>query len=416
MKSLSVKGTKQMSRSSSRLWLALTAVLAFLLVTYALLRPRPNFASAPQPVALAAVNVATSASGVADWVMEGGNPARTRARDASIALPINRRRQVPITGDQGTGSPVTIAQNTILVEAERQLRAIDLDTGKQRWAFPEIGRYISPAVAGDTVFIRAEADNKGQIIALDLRTGAARWGFTPRRISSAETNYWGGHITSPVIANGVVFAGAGKELYALDAATGAVRWEYSGAEYLSSSATVGEGRVFFSDARNFYAVDQQTGKLAWKFETLFAPYFSPIAARQTVFLTNGDKILALNTADGAKRWEVGIAGESLIPSAVQGTRLFVKSTTTLYALEQTTGRELWRFAEPNFISFPAVAGDQLFAITGMTGQTGVTVLDVNTGKRLWTEADPRLAIAAPVIAGQTLYVRTTDGRVLGLSN
>ncbi len=348
--------------------------------------------------------------------MEGYNPARTRALSGSITLPMNQQREIHVTADKGIGSPVAIAQNIMLVEAERTLRAIDLETGKERWSFAENGRYISPAAAGDTVFIRAEANNQGQIFALDLHTGQQRWAFTPRRLSSPATSFWGGHLTSPIIVDDVVFIGAGKELYALDAVTGAVRWEYTTQDYISSSATVGDSRVFISDATHVYAIDQQTGTLAWKSPTTLAIYFSPIVANQTVFLTNGDNLLALSTADGTKRWETGFPGTPLLPAAVQGSRLFAKSTSTLYALDLATGSEIWRFDHPGYVSFPAVAGEQVFAVTGIGAQTGLTALDVATGERVWDQPVAALATAAPVIAGQTVYIRTTDGRVLGLSN
>ncbi len=405
-----------MVRLSSRLWLGIAAVLALAILGYALVRPRASLSTTPAKAAQIASNTASSVSSAADWVMEGANPARTRSRSESIALPINRQYDMRIAEDKGVGSPVAIANNTIFVDAEHRLRALDLRSGQERWSFSEVGQYVSPAVAGDTVFIRAESANKGQIFALDLRTGAQRWAFTPRLISSPSSSYWGGHLTSPVVADGVVFVGSGNQLYALDAATGAKRWEYSAADLVASSATVGDGRVFISDLNHVYAIDQHTGALAWKTPTQFAIYFSPIVANRTVFLTNGDNILALSTADGTKRWETGIAGEILRPGAVQGSRIFVKSTSTLYALDLTTGKELWQYDHPGFVSFPAIAGTQLFTVAGSEGQAGLLVLDVQTGKPILTQPVARLAAAAPVIAGQTLYVRTTDGRVVGLFN
>jgi len=348
--------------------------------------------------------------------MEGYDPARTRSSKSSIALPVDRQRVMPIAGDKGVGSPVAIAQDVLLVEVGHQLRAVDIKTGKQRWAFTETGSYISPAAAGNTVFIRAEANNEGQMIAIDLASGQQRWAFKPRRLASPENGFWGGHLTSPVVANGLVFVGAGKEMYALDASTGATRWEYSGDEYVVSSATIGDGRVFYSDAKHFYALDQHTGALTWKSPSTFAVYFSPIVAKQTVFFTDGDNLVALNTADGTKRWETGIPNEIIRPGGVQGSRLFVKSTSTLYALDVDTGKVVWRFDEPSFVSFPAIAGDKLFAVTGSTGQTGVSAIDITTGKRVWAQKIPTLAGQPPVIAGQSLYLRTTDGNVLSLSN
>ena len=112
-----------------------------------------------------------------DWVMEGYNPARTRARSSALAMPISLQRELRIPEDRGVGSPLVITKDTMLVEAEYHLRAIDLTTGDERWSFPEAGRYISPAIAGDMVYIRVESDNQGKVFAIDLDTGEQRWEF-----------------------------------------------------------------------------------------------------------------------------------------------------------------------------------------------------------------------------------------------
>ena len=364
----------------------------------------PLFATAPN---------LTSASGPDDWAMEGYNPARTRAIEAGLALPITQRRELAVAGDDGDGSPLTIAQGTMLVESPHRLRAIDLSNGAERWSLKLDGIYISPAVAGKTIFIRSEADNKGQMLALDIASGKQRWAFRPKRLSSISNSYFGGHLTSPVVVDGTVFVGAGKELYALDATSGKLRWEFAAQDYVSSSATVSDGHVYIADFQNLYAIDQQTGVLVWAFPTTISIYFSPVVAGQTVLLANGDKLVALNADNGKARWEVTIPGEGLIPGAVQGSRVFVKSTTSLYALDLASGKELWKAHDLNFISLPVVAGDQVYIVSGLGASTAVAALDVGTGRDTWKQAIGSLAKTAPVIAGQSLYVRTTDGRVLG---
>lgn len=279
-----------------------------------------------------------------------------------------------------------------------------------------IGTYISPAIADRTVYIRAEAANKGQVFALDLVTGKQLWAFTPKRLASPSTSYWGGHLTSPVVSNGLVYIGAGKEVYALDAANGAVRWEYSSSDYVASSATVSDGRVFISNAKYILALDQRTGALIWQQPIAFAIYFAPVVAEQSVYITTGDNVLALDAATGTKRWEKAIEHASLRPGGVQGTRLFVKSTSILFALDTATGNEVWRFSPPAFVSFPVTAGNKVFTISGAPGQTSISVLDIATGKQIDEQRLPLLANAAPVIAGQTVYVRTTDGRIIGLTH
>jgi outer membrane protein assembly factor BamB len=371
---------------------------------------RPSDANS---VPAAAAPTLASTSGPDDWAMEGYNPARTRAIEAGLALPFTQRREVKVAGDDGDGSPLTIAQGVMLVESSHLLRAFDLRSGAERWSLKLDGIYVSPAVAGNTVFVRSESDNKGQTLALDITSGKQRWAFRPRRLSSSANGYFGGHLTSPVVVDGTVFVGAGKEVYALDATTGAVRWTFAAQDYISSSATVSNGRIYISDFQNLYAIDQHNGVLIWAFSTKRSIYFSPVVAAQTVLVANGDTLVALDTANGKQRWALSVPGEGLIPGAVQESRVFVKSTSALYALDLASGKQLWRAEDLNFISLPVVAGDQVYVVSGMGAATALAALDVSTGRDTWKHQVASLAKTAPVIAGQSLYVRTTDGRVLG---
>ena len=428
-----------MSGSKRPVWLFVAVVLGLTVVAYLALRPQPSAlltppttrptivaqvappaakptAAAPAPADVPTVfgpQLLASTSGPEDWAMEGNNPSRTRSTGAQLALPLSQQREVKLTADTGDGSPLTIARGTMLVESEHLLRAFDLHDGTQRWSFPLRGIYVSPAVAGKYVFIRSESDNKGQMLALDIDSGKTLWAFTPKRLSSKSNSYFGGHLTSPVVVDGTVFVGAGKEVYALDAASGTVRWEFDAKEYISSSATAADGRIYISDFDAFYAIDQKTGKQIWSYPTTMTLYFAPVIGGQTVLLASGAQLVALDTVSGQQRWTTSLPGGDVIPSAVQGARAFVKSTSTMYALDLASGKQLWQVHDLNYISLPAVAGDQVFVISGSGVSTSLSALDAGTGHSTWTLPVKSLATTAPVIAGQSLYVRTTDGRILG---
>ena len=59
-----------------------------------------------------------------------------------------------------------------------------------------------------------------------------------------------------------------------------------------------------------------------------------------------------------------IPSQTLIPGAVSGSRVFVKSVSSLYALDLASGKELWRVDDRNFISLPAVTSNQVFVVKG----------------------------------------------------
>jgi outer membrane protein assembly factor BamB len=359
---------------------------------------------------------ATSSSGLGDWLMEGSNPARTRMTPALLNIPLSQQREIGIASVDESASPPVISRGMLLTETSKNLRAFDLATGQQRWIFSEVGSYISPAVAGDRVFIRAEADNKGQVYAINLRSGQKLWSFIPRRFSSAANNYYGGHLTSPVIVNDIVFVGAGKEVYALDAATGATRWEFAAQDYITSSPAIADGQVYISDFRYVYAIDQQKGTLRWSFPIETAFSFSSVAADKTLLITSGKKLIALDSANGSQRWQLEIAGQSLIPAGADAKRAYVKSTETLIALDLATGQELWRFHDINYVSLPALSGQQVYIVSGAGVDTSISALDATSGTSIWKQPVQKLANTAPVIAGGAIYVRTNDGRILAFSS
>ncbi len=351
-----------------------------------------------------------------EWMMEGYNGARTRAVASDLALPLQASNEIALKEAVADGSPIAVARGLALVEAERTLRAVDLRNGRERWSFPVSGTYLSPATDGESVFLKAESANRGQVFALDLESGAQQWVFTPKRVSSTEQGFVGGHVTSPAVSGDAVVVASGKELYALNKRTGEPLWELSMTEWVTAAPAVGNGRIYLADSKFMYAVDERTGELAWKKPAAFSLYFAPIVADDTVFIRDGKKIVALASADGQKRWENPVGGESLIPGAVSNGRLLVVTTGALLALDIRTGQEVWRYSQPNYISLPAVAGTKAFLLAGATGQTTLTALDIESGKAIWSQRIPELAPAAPVVAGETVYVGTNDGRLLGYSS
>ena len=74
--------------------------------------------------------------------------------------------------------------------------------------------------------------------------------------------------SSPAVANGVVYVGAGDgNVYALNAGTGAKLWSYaSGKRYMYSSPAVANGVVYIgSDDGNVYALNASTGAKLWSY-------------------------------------------------------------------------------------------------------------------------------------------------------
>ncbi|MEJ7653130.1 MAG: PQQ-binding-like beta-propeller repeat protein [Chloroflexia bacterium] len=256
--------------------------------------------------------------------------------------------------------------------------------------------------------------NKGTVFALAGATGAERWRFSPKRIATPANGFWGGHLTSPVVSGGKVYIGAGQEIYALDAKTGALRWQFNGPDLVSSSVAVSEGRVFFSGEKNLHAIDASSGTPLWKAPVENEIYFAPIAADGVVYTTTGGKLAAYDARSGAQRWasreeDSGVGRRPSRRQAVRGLE------GRLRAVDAATGKDLWSYQFNGYVSMPAVVVGKLFVVTGSGAEMKLAALDVATGKVAWEQQIPSLAAAPPVLGDGTVYVRTTDGRVLGFS-
>jgi glucose dehydrogenase len=175
----------------------------------------------------------------ADWARPGQNYANARAAVGSTITGANvSSLQVAYTAaPDGLGSlstaPLVIGNTVYAQGGSGVVVAIDRDTGTTRWQSSATGTNIGPfgvAVAGNRVFADAGADG---VLALDQQTGKELW---RKRITATKTL---GIDIQPTVFDGLVFAatvpvsiqgiytpGDRGSLYALDAATGAIKWSF----------------------------------------------------------------------------------------------------------------------------------------------------------------------------------------------
>jgi outer membrane protein assembly factor BamB len=104
----------------------------------------------------------------------------------------------------------------------------------------------------------------------------------------------GGVVSSPAVANNVVYFGSKDgNLYALSATTGALDWTYPVGTTVSSP-TVANGVVYIgADNSNLYAIDATTGSLDWVTTLATDPYSGPIITSPEV--VNGRVYVANET-------------------------------------------------------------------------------------------------------------------------
>lgn len=266
------------------------------------------------------------------------------------------------------------------------------------------------SVEGDTVFF---ASSTGKVYALDAATGNLRWQFP-----QGEKEAVGAFYASPVLVGDTLLVGSvDKNLYALDSQNGATRWTFTTGDSIVSAVDVLENTVFLASSdRKLYALDLATGAKRWEFTTQNWMWAEPLATDGRVYAASMDhRVYCLDAASGAKIWEhpVGAA----IPGGMtleDGVLYLGALDSRVHALDATSGNELWAFAAGRWVwGEPAVADGKVYF--GALDQK-VYVVNAASGVLAQEPLPVDGAVRAGVVyADGIAYVVTDPGNVYALN-
>ncbi len=149
-------------------------------------------------------------------------------------------------------------------------------------------------------------------------------------------------IVTPIAADGdLLFAGlANRKIVALDAKTGAPRWEIT-LETTARALLATRGRLYFGgDDGVFYAYRQQAGQeWEWRYDTLTPVIGLPTADDRRLYVTFLDNtVRAFDLAIGNQRWQRPITSRPAAGPFLTDTLVGVPTTSgTLILLRRTDG-------------------------------------------------------------------------------
>jgi len=295
-------------------------------------------------------------------------------------------------------SPAVVSSTVYVGSGDHNLYALELDNGALRWKFKTKGRVLaSPAVVEGVVYFGSYDSN---FYAVDASNGTLRWKFKTageRRFAAkhlhgaepaAETmpDPFDFYLSSPAIANGVIYFGSGDgNVYALDLATGSLRWKFQTGDVVHASPAVADGTVYVGSWDSyFYALDAATGKQKWRFKSGEDPQIHN---------------------------QVGIQSSAVV---ADGLVYFGCRDSNLYALDARTGEKKWVFNNKGswVIGSPLVYHGKLYFSTSDSGM--FYALDARTGaqgfslKLIWP------MFSSPAIAGNTLYIGSHEGKLIAI--
>jgi outer membrane protein assembly factor BamB len=177
-------------------------------------------------------------------------------------------------------------------------------------------------------------------------------------------------LATPAVADGRVFLGGGfgsYEFYALDAATGAVVWQYQTSDDGPTAAVVSDGYVVFNTESCELEVLTVEGNPVWKL-WLGDPLMSmPAVAAGRIYQAYPDSggdhrhyLACFDLATGKQFWREPIEGEIITaPVLAEGHVHFATLDGTLYRARQSDGRLDWK-EQRNATSSPVVWEGECF--------------------------------------------------------
>lgn len=322
-------------------------------------------------------------------------------------------------------SPVISEDRACVVDAKGVIHAFDL-SGKPVWSKsfqqpatksgkPRPVYFDAPLALFDSTVIAGST--MGVVYALDAASGELRW----------ECNTESSILGSPNFAEVRVDGGVQKRVYVidesdgalqcLDFATGKLLWRGNSVDRCDGSPAVNDSvAVYGSCACALHVFSTSTGELI---REIPLDEDSQIAGGVVLLgdlIFSGSrsgKFVHANAKTGETLWvNTDCVGESFSTPAVNADRvLFSANDSTLYALDRKTGTLQWKCKLEDTPLSPVIARDKVVVSAGGS----LYLLRLSDGERLWSFPVSD-GITSPSLAGALVIVGGDDGTVTAFAS
>jgi outer membrane protein assembly factor BamB len=178
-------------------------------------------------------------------------------------------------------SPAVAGSLAFCGGCDSKLRALDLQTGREKWNVSLNGNLdmaASPVCSAGRVYV---ASFEGKVACIKISDGTEVW---RREIKDESFN------GSPALAAGkLILAGQKTAVYALDPATSETLWTFPSRDGFDASPAVSGGGVYLpGNDGKLHVLDIQNGREAWSFMVGASLPFAPALAEGCVVFCDSD--------------------------------------------------------------------------------------------------------------------------------
>ena len=262
-----------------------------------------------------------------------------------------------------------------------------------------MGIPIGVSVVNGIIYVPSDND---YLYALNAKTGKISWKF------NALNQLMG----TPVVANGIVYIGAGNSVFAYSQAI----------KFAKPNSHIIRG----VDVSAYYALNAKTGKLVWEYHTKGENMPTPVYYNNKLIFGNGDGyIYGLNATNGKLLWKIYIKSFVSMSSATRYKNIVLLNGTHpnyFYAVNADTGKLLWKVKPANCFSSSSGDGSPAVSKSGIivnqieipglkagTSRSEEIALKVSNGHIIWKKIlgfgtiPPRNKDAVPMIYNGIIY-------------
>jgi len=265
----------------------------------------------------------------------------------------------------------------------------------------------SALVAGNTLYA---ASWDGHLYALDSQ-GLLLW----KKSLGAEID------ATPVTAQGLLFLqNWQRQVFALNAADGSVRWQFS---YPESPADdhrqgallpVGDRVLLPAWGGTLYALDSGSGTLRWQLDGYLPLRAAPVRDGNQLYLSAGNGIFAAISLNGKELWSHKLAAPVLSSAAVTPDGPVVVARNGQVSAFSADGLLRWQreLTETSYYSGPLYHQGSIYLATA-AGQ--LRKLDALSGELIWQLSDLGAFYGSPLVAGQRLFIGNNRGQLYAVN-
>lgn len=326
---------------------------------------------------------------------------------------------------------ITADGDQVIIAYGNGVAAVDVAAQQLQWTFPDelspaLLFYAPPSVSDDRIILGDFGASGGMFSPQATITIYALG--RPQNAGAPPTLLWAGDdiatdriIAPPLQANGQIFVGtADNHLYAIDADSGELQWDFSTGHSIWAQPEYTEGFVYVASLDNsVYALEPQSGELKWQTTLDGSVAGHPVLADDLLYVPSFDRQLhALDATSGEEIWTADATNWVWgSPAVGNGTVYFGDIDGNIYAVSAQTGEQQWTAMAGGAIQSALLYDDGVLYVT--SGQTEgeaderrgqVMALDAERGEVLWQSETAVPVFSAPVLADDSLVIVFLDGQ------